>query len=99
MLPDGMTSDLVRTMLDIFGERLLSVVLYGSVARGELSTETETAPQTPLAPIDSTLSKWDEEEVDLAVALGLVPDNLKSKFTTKNGNAGRRTYGAYMGRY
>lgn len=41
MLPDGMSSDLVRTMLDIFGERLLSVVLYGSVARGEQTDESD----------------------------------------------------------
>lgn len=41
MLPDGMSSDLIRAMLEIFGERLLSVVLYGSVARGEQTEESD----------------------------------------------------------
>ena len=41
MLPDGMSNDLVNAMLDIFGDRLLSVVLYGSVARGEQTDESD----------------------------------------------------------
>ena len=41
MLPDGMPSDLVRALLKIFGDRLLSVILYGSVARGEQTDESD----------------------------------------------------------
>jgi len=41
MLPKGMSEELVDALRSIFGTRLLSVVLYGSVARGEQTPESD----------------------------------------------------------
>ena len=41
MLPKGMSEELVDAVRSIFGTRLLSVVLYGSVARGEQTPESD----------------------------------------------------------
>ena len=41
MLSGQMKTDIVEGMRDIFGERLVSVVLFGSVARGDDTPESD----------------------------------------------------------
>lgn len=66
-LPNGMSNDLIRVMREIFGGRLLSIVLYGSTARGE---QTEGSDIDVAVFLNGPLSK-DEKRKMLSVLVDL----------------------------
>ncbi len=77
------TADLVRINNGDTVSLTSDITLYACSDEAVAYEKSKTGgTQVTVAPIDKTLSKWAEQEVETAVALGLVPDNLKNNFTT-----------------
>ncbi len=69
MIEQEMLSELVNGLLDIFGENLMEVILYGSVARGEEGPESDI--DVAVLINNSRSSKQREKFIDLATDLDL----------------------------
>lgn len=72
----GMTEELCQGLLDIFGGHLVSIILYGSVARG---TDTSESDIDIAIILNNKTDDGDRERlIDLAVTLDLKYDTVLS---------------------